>query len=63
MELSLLGLFDHPTLEEMSVEVENLILVKMGATNGDGNGAGLDWRAVQEIQWCASGAQPQSSAH
>ena len=36
VELSLLSLFDHPTLEEMSVEVENLILVKMGAGNGDG---------------------------
>jgi len=36
VELSLLSLFDHPTLEEMSVEVENLILAKMGASNGDG---------------------------
>jgi amino acid adenylation domain-containing protein len=36
VELSLLSLFDHPTLEEMSVEVENLILVKIGAGNGDG---------------------------
>jgi amino acid adenylation domain-containing protein len=35
VELSLLGLFDHPTLEEMSVEVENLILVKIGASNSD----------------------------
>jgi amino acid adenylation domain-containing protein len=52
VELSLLGLFDHPTLEEMSVEVENLILVKIGATNGDGNGAGAELAraAVQEIQ-------------
>jgi acyl carrier protein len=52
VELSLLGLFDHPTLEEMSVEVENLILVKMGATNGDssGEGAALTRAAVQEIQ-------------
>jgi amino acid adenylation domain-containing protein len=50
VELSLLSLFDHPTLEEMSVEVENLILVKMGATSGDGNGAGLARAAVQEIQ-------------
>lgn len=33
VELSLLSLFDHPTLEEMSVEVENLILVKIGASN------------------------------
>jgi acyl carrier protein len=48
VELSLLGLFDHPTLEEMSVEVENLILVKIGATNGDG--AALGRAAVQEIQ-------------
>jgi amino acid adenylation domain-containing protein len=37
VDLSLLSLFDHPTLEEMSVEVENLILAKMGV--GDGNGA------------------------
>ena len=37
VELSLLSLFDHPTLEEMSVEVENLILVKIGAGNGDGS--------------------------
>jgi amino acid adenylation domain-containing protein len=36
VDLSLLSLFDHPTLEEMSVEVENLILAKMGAGNGDG---------------------------
>jgi amino acid adenylation domain-containing protein len=36
VELGLLSLFDHPTLEEMSVEVENLILVKIGAGNGDG---------------------------
>jgi acyl-CoA synthetase (AMP-forming)/AMP-acid ligase II/acyl carrier protein len=35
VELSLLSLFDHPTLEEMSVEVENLILVKIGASNSD----------------------------
>jgi amino acid adenylation domain-containing protein len=37
VELSLLSLFDHPTLEEMSVEVENLILVKIGASNGQRN--------------------------
>lgn len=34
VELSLLGLFDHPTLEKMSVEVENLILAKMGVSHG-----------------------------
>lgn len=36
VDLSLLSLFDHPTLEEMSVEVENLILAKIA---GNGNGA------------------------
>lgn len=39
VELSLLSLFDHPTLEEMSVEVENLILAKMGVNNGGGSRA------------------------
>jgi amino acid adenylation domain-containing protein len=34
VELSLLGLFDHPTLEGMSVEVENLIIAKMSGGNG-----------------------------
>jgi len=34
VELSLLSLFDHPTLEEMSVEVENLILAKVTGGNG-----------------------------
>ena len=29
VELSLLSLFDHPTLEEMSLEIENLILAKI----------------------------------
>jgi acyl carrier protein len=48
VELSLLSLFDHPTLEEMSVEVENLILVKMGATNGDGSA--ISHVPVQESQ-------------
>lgn len=37
VELSLLSLFDHPSLEEMSVEIENLILVKIAAGNGDGS--------------------------
>jgi uncharacterized protein YaaW (UPF0174 family) len=31
VELSLLSLFDHPTLEEMSAEVEKLILAKVEA--------------------------------
>jgi len=48
VELSLLGLFDHPTLEEMSVEVENLILVKIGAGNGDASG--VSRAVVQESQ-------------
>jgi acyl carrier protein len=34
VDLSLLSLFDHPTLEEMSVEVENLILAKIASGNG-----------------------------
>lgn len=37
VELSLLSLFDHPTLEEMSVEIENLILAKIAASNGEAN--------------------------
>lgn len=48
VELSLLGLFDHPTLEGMSVEVENLILVKIGARNGDGTT--ISQATVQESQ-------------
>ena len=48
VELSLLSLFDHPTLEEMSVEVENLILVKIGASNSDGTT--IPHAAVQESQ-------------
>jgi amino acid adenylation domain-containing protein len=48
VELSLLSLFDHPTLEEMSVEVENLILVKIGANNGDGTA--ISRSTVQENQ-------------
>jgi hypothetical protein len=31
VELSLFGLFDHPTLEEMSLEVEKLIVAKVEA--------------------------------
>jgi amino acid adenylation domain-containing protein len=34
VDLSLLSLFDHPTLEEMSIEVENLILAKIASGNG-----------------------------
>lgn len=48
VELSLLSLFDHPTLAEMSVEVENLILVKIAA--GNGHGAGRPQVTVQESQ-------------
>lgn len=48
VELSLLSLFDHPTLEEMSVEVENLILVKIGARNGDATT--ISQATVQESQ-------------
>ena len=36
VELSLLSLFDHPTVEEMALEIENLILAKIGG-NGNGN--------------------------
>ena len=48
VELSLLSLFDHPTLEEMSVEVENLILVKIGARNG--SATTISQATVQESQ-------------
>jgi amino acid adenylation domain-containing protein len=34
VDLTLLGLFDHPTLEGMSVEIENLILAKVAGGNG-----------------------------
>jgi amino acid adenylation domain-containing protein len=34
VELSLLSLFDHPTVEGMSVEIENLILAKVAGGNG-----------------------------
>ncbi len=35
VELSLFSLFDHPTLEEMSVEVEKLILAKVEAMSAE----------------------------
>ena len=35
VELSLLNLFDHPTLEEMSLEVEKLILAKVEAMSAE----------------------------
>jgi len=35
VELSLLSLFDHPTLEEMSLEVEKLILAKVEAMSAE----------------------------
>ena len=35
VELSLLSLFDHPTLEEMSMEVEKLILAKVEAMSAE----------------------------
>ena len=35
VELSLFGLFDHPTLEEMSLEVEKLILAKVEAMSAE----------------------------
>ncbi len=34
VDLSLLALFDHPTLEGMSLEIENLILAKVAGGNG-----------------------------
>lgn len=34
VDLSLLSLFDHPTVEGMSVEIENLILAKVAGGNG-----------------------------
>lgn len=45
VELSLLSLFDHPTLEEMSVEIENLILAKIAASTGEA-GNGVDRNTV-----------------
>lgn len=43
VDLSLLSLFDHPTLEEMSLEVENLILAKVV------NGTGADGSAESQL--------------
>lgn len=37
VELSLLSLFDHPTLEGMSVEIENLILAKVNGNGSNGS--------------------------
>lgn len=43
VELPLLQLFDHPTLEEMSSAIENLILLKLGqAGDGEDHVAGAD---------------------
>lgn len=47
VELSLLRLFDHPTLEEMSVEIENLILAKIAASNG--KSSNRQESAVQQV--------------
>jgi hypothetical protein len=35
VDLSLLNLFDHPTLAGMSAEIERLILAKIEAMNGE----------------------------
>jgi amino acid adenylation domain-containing protein len=43
VELSLLSLFDHPTLEEMSLEVEKLILAKVAAMSAE------DQRALSQF--------------
>jgi amino acid adenylation domain-containing protein len=43
VELSLLSLFDHPTLEEMSLEVEKLILAKVAAMSEE------DQRALSQF--------------
>jgi amino acid adenylation domain-containing protein len=48
VELSLLGLFDHPTLEGMSVEVENLIIAKMSGGNGANGSMSMPSRAAAE---------------
>jgi amino acid adenylation domain-containing protein len=45
VELSLLSLFDHPTLEEMSLEVEKLILAKVEAMSAE------DRRALSQFAW------------
>lgn len=47
VELSLLSLFDHPTLEGMSVEIENLILAKIAASNG--NASNRQESALQQV--------------
>jgi amino acid adenylation domain-containing protein len=47
VELSLLSLFDHPTLEEMSLEVEKLILAKVAAMSAEDQRA-LSQYACQE---------------
>jgi hypothetical protein len=35
VELSLRSLFDHPTVREMSTEIERLIFAKLDAMGGD----------------------------
>jgi amino acid adenylation domain-containing protein len=49
VELSLLSLFDHPTLEEMSLEVEKLILAKVEAMSPEDRRA-LSQFAFEENQ-------------
>ena len=49
VELSLFSLFDHPTLEEMSVEVEKLILAKVEAMSAEDRRA-LSQFALEEKQ-------------
>ena len=49
VDLSLLSLFDHPTLEEMSIEVENLIVAKVTSGNGT-NGSSTSQNAVERSQ-------------
>jgi amino acid adenylation domain-containing protein len=49
VELSLFGLFDHPTLEEMSLEVEKLILAKVEAMSAEDRRA-LSQFALEEKQ-------------
>ena len=49
VDLSLLSLFDHPTLEGMSIEVENLILAKVSGANG-ANGSSTSRATTERSQ-------------
>jgi hypothetical protein len=48
VDMSLLSLFDHPTLAGMSAEIERLIFAKIEATN---------WEESQAVSTSAPGAK------